>query len=144
MIPYGARVQFHYTLMVDGWVVDTSNGRTPLAYVHGTGEILPGLEEELAAMDRGEHRQFHVPPEKGYGMRNPEAITKVRKDRFEGADGLTIGAVVGGSIAGYRFQGVVTDVDEENVTLDLNHPLAGKRLEFEIEVVDVDPPPASA
>ena len=79
-----------------------------------------------------------MPPEKGYGIRNPEAVTKVPRDRFEGADDLTLGCVVGGRIGGYRFQGTVVDIDADSVTLDLNHPLAGKMLDFEIEIVSVN------
>lgn len=137
MIQPGSIVKFHYTLSIDGSIIDTSNGREPLQYIHGTGQIVPGLEDGMEGMAEGAHRHITLTPERGYGNRNPDAVQRLPRDVFVGADQLEVGAVVSGKSGGIPFQAVVTEVSEESVTLDLNHPLAGKTLDFDVEIVEV-------
>ncbi len=130
----------HYTLKDNsGETLDSSEGREPLAFIHGIGNIIVGLEEQLEGKAAGDKVKATVSPEKGYGLRSDENVHIVPLSSFQ-ADGdeqLTEGMQVrvetsqGVSIAD------VTKIDGEEVTLDLNHPLAGETLHFEVEIVDV-------
>lgn len=140
MIPAGSTVKIHYKLLVDGDVIDSSEGKAPLTYTQGSGELVEGLEERLTELEEGVQAHVVVPPDKGYGQRDPGAIRSVRKDAFREPDTLQPGSVIQAQTEqGKVVQVRVLEVGEENVTLDLNHPLAGKTLEFQIEVVEVSP-----
>jgi len=137
-IQKGSKVSFDYTLTVDGEVIDSSDGRSPLEYVHGSGEIIPGLSKELEGMASGEEKKVAVLPEDGYGTVNPKAFQEVSKDRFpeevELKEGLTLEA------KGPEGQAVpvrITEVKDEAVVVDFNHPLAGKSLTFDVKIVAV-------
>ena len=134
----GSKVSINYTLKVEGEVVDTSQGREPLQYTQGSGQIIPGLEKELKGLKKGDKKSVTVNPDEGYGRHNPDAIQKVPRDAFKDTKNLKKGDVVGGNVSGQRFQAVVVDMNEKEVTLDLNHPLAGKTLNFDIEIVNVE------
>ena len=138
MIKEGSTVKIHYTLAVDGKQIDDSKSRGPLSYVQGAGQIVRGLEEHLAELQAGDVTRVEVPQEKAYGVRNEEAVQVLPLDAFENPDGLQVGAMIEGATAeGQRFSAMVKGVDENNVTLDLNHPLAGKTLLFEVEILEV-------
>ena len=137
MIDNGSKVKIHYTLKVDDKVVDSSVGSEPLVYVQGQGQLIPGLEEQLQGVKEGAKKQITVSPERGYGNRKEEALHRVPKEAFREPDTLTVGDVVTGEVRGEPFQARVADVSNEGITLDLNHPLAGKTLDFEIEVLEV-------
>jgi FKBP-type peptidyl-prolyl cis-trans isomerase SlyD len=138
VIKDGSKVQFHYSLKVDDEQVESSEGREPLSYTHGEGEIIPGLESELEGLEVGAKKSVTIPPAEGYGERNDSAVQEVPKEAFQNADELNQGDMVNGQIAGQPFRATVAEVGDETVTLDLNHPLAGKTLNFEVEVVAVD------
>lgn len=138
MITKGSKVSIHYSLTVEGQVVDSSVGKQPLTFVHGAGQIIPGLDQELGGLKAGDKKKVVVAPELGYGPRNPEAIQKVPLTAFQDAEKIKAGDVVQGDVQGKKFQAMVATVDKDAVTLDLNHPLAGKTLNFEIEVVKVE------
>lgn len=128
----------HYTLKNDaGEVLDSSEGREPLLYLHGAGNIIPGLESALDGKAVGDQLNVQVDPEQGYGPHREDLIQTVPRDQFQGVDQIDVGM---------RFQAesnqgpmvvTVTAVDEQNVTVDGNHPLAGENLNFEVEVVEV-------
>ncbi|MDX1497164.1 MAG: peptidylprolyl isomerase [Salinisphaeraceae bacterium] len=128
----------HYTLKNDaGEVLDSSEGREPLLYLHGAGNIIPGLESALDGKAAGDQLNVQVDPEQGYGPHREDLIQTVPRDQFQGVDQIDVGM---------RFQAesnqgpmvvTVTAVDEQNVTVDGNHPLAGENLNFEVEVVEV-------
>lgn len=136
-IESGSTVSIHYTLAVDGEVVDTSDGGEPLTYVHGSSEIIPGLDAELKGLRKGDKKRVSVPPDKAYGPRDPDAVQTVAKSAFPESEGIDVGDVVRGQVGGRPFEATVQAIEEDSVTLDLNHPLAGKILEFDIDVVDV-------
>jgi FKBP-type peptidyl-prolyl cis-trans isomerase 2 len=139
VIKDGSTVSVHYKLTVDGEVADTSEGREALKYAHGSGQMIPGFEKALTGMKKGEKKNFELSPEEGYGVRSDEAMRKVPKEAFEEIEGLMAGMVIGlQSPDGQDMQAVVAEVEEKEVTLDLNHPLAGKKLNFEVEVVEVE------
>jgi len=137
-IQEGSKVSIHYTLTVEGEVVDTSKGNPPLEYVHGKGEIIPGLEEALIGLKSGDTKNAVVTPEKGYGPRFDQAVQKVPAASFPQKNSLKVGDMVSGQVSGKPFQGKVVEVTAADVTLDMNHPLAGKELHFEVEVVAVE------
>lgn len=142
-IAQGSRVSMHYKLSVDGKQVDSSEGREPLTFTFGNGEMIPGLEEEIRDMGTGEKKSFTVAPDKGYGERRSEAVQTVSKKSFKDVEGLSVGSIVGiQAPGGGYFQATVTDIAGEDVTLDLNHPLAGKTLNFEVEITEVGDAPS--
>jgi FKBP-type peptidyl-prolyl cis-trans isomerase SlyD len=137
----GTTVKFNYTLTVDGKMLETSvgAGKEPATVILGKHSIIPGLEDALAGMKIGEKRKVTVTPEKGYGPYHPEGVTVVPKSSFQnGAAGLKPGMMVSGHGAdGRPFPAKVTKVDADSITLDMNHPLAGKTLNFDVEVLSV-------
>jgi FKBP-type peptidyl-prolyl cis-trans isomerase SlyD len=130
-------VTIDYTLRDDqGDVLDSSQGQEPLTYIHGAGNIIPGLENALAGKGPGESLKVTIPPAEGYGDRDEELVQKVPRDRFPGGSvevGMRFHAQ--GS-AGSQVVTVVA-VDEGNVTVDANHPLAGMTLAFDVKVLEV-------
>lgn len=128
----------HYTLTDDdGETLDSSRERGPLSYLHGAGNIVPGLEAALAGKTAGDQFQTEVPPEKGYGVHNPEMLQQVPKSAFQGAPEIKPGMQ-------FRAEGpqgatmiTVRELNGDSVTVDANHPLAGKTLHFNVEVTDV-------
>lgn len=137
MIQDGSKVKLHYKLSVDEEQVESSFDKEPLAYTHGEGQIIPGLEQELTGMEQGEKKTVTIPPGQAYGERNDQAVQEVPKEAFGDVDELNVGDVVSGKISGQPFRATVEGIGDENITLDLNHPLAGKTLTFEVEVVEV-------
>lgn len=138
MIQKGAKVKFDYTLTVDGKVQDSSAGRGPLEYTHGAGQIIKGLEEVLEQMNVGEKKTVKIAAEKAYGPVLEEAIKRVPKTAIMNADQLKIGDMVGASNAGHTFRAIVKEISDQEITLDFNHPLAGKELTFEVEIKEIN------
>ena len=124
----------HYTLRDDaGNILDSSEGRDPLYYLHGEGNLIPGMEEGLEGKAAGDKTEIHVAPEKGYGVRNPELVEEVPKKAFGGQNvevGMQFETNEGDLIT-------VTKVGPDTVTVDANHPLADQNLHFNVEVLDV-------
>jgi FKBP-type peptidyl-prolyl cis-trans isomerase SlyD len=129
---------FNYTLTNDaGEVIDTSEGRAPLAYLHGAGNIVPGLEKEMTGRSPGDKFDVVVTPEEGYGTPNPMLIQTVPREAFQGVDTIEVGMAFQAQTPQGPLSVVVSKVDADNVTVDGNHPLAGQTLHFAIEVTDV-------
>jgi len=129
----------HYTLKNDdGEVLDTSEGRDPLAYLHGAGNIVPGLESELDGKAVGESIEVRVEPKDGYGEKVDDMIQTVPRDKMPEGIELQVGMQLQAQTPEGHAQ-VVTIVGLTNtdVTLDGNHPLAGVALNFAVEVVEV-------
>lgn len=138
MIKKGSKVKIHYTLKVEGEVVDSTSGQDPLDFEHGIGELIPGFEENLEGLKAGETKKFEVEPDKGYGQHNPNAVEKIPLQVFKNPEQLGPGERITGQIGGQTFHATVLEVGDNDVTVDLNHPLAGKTLDFEVEVVAVE------
>jgi FKBP-type peptidyl-prolyl cis-trans isomerase 2 len=137
VIQKGSKVKVHYTLKVEGQVVQSTFGKDPYAYVQGSGQVLPSLEKELEGLKAGDKKGIELPPERGYGQRDPRAFRKLSLSAFRDPDTIHRGQKVAGELDGQKFEAVVADVGSDNVTLDMNHPLAGRTLEFQLEVVEV-------
>lgn len=129
---------FHYTLTNDaGEVLDSSNGREPLPYLHGKGNIVPGLEKALAGKKAGDKLDVVVAPEEGYGPHIDSLVQVVPKSAFQGVENLEPGMQFQAESNMGPVSVVVTSVDGENVTVDGNHPLAGETLHFSVEITQV-------
>ena len=140
-IANGTNVSLEYTLKLeDETVVDTNVGAAPLTYTHGSNEIIPGLEKALIGMKVGESTQVVVPAEEAYGGVDSGAIQEVPKEKLP-PDALHVGAQVQGQDdSGEPLQARVTEVKDQTVVLDFNHPLAGKTLYFDVKVLDIQQP----
>jgi FKBP-type peptidyl-prolyl cis-trans isomerase SlyD len=141
VVEQGARVQIEYTIKDDaGHVIDSNRGEAPLAYTHGRKQLVPGLEQALGGMHVGEAKSVTVGPEDGFGPVLPEAQTEVPKEIVP-SDALHVGAELVARAPGGAERVVrVKEVRDGTVVLDLNHPLAGKTLNFDVRVVDVETP----
>jgi FKBP-type peptidyl-prolyl cis-trans isomerase SlyD len=144
VIKDGSVVSFEYTLSSeDGKTIESNKGKPPLKYTQGSRQIVPGLEKELTGMKPGDEKRVKVTPEEGYGPVDPKGFQEFPKDKIP-SDALKVGAVLMAN--GPRGQQVpvrVHEIKENTVVLDLNHPMAGKTLLFDIKVLDVQqaPPP---
>jgi FKBP-type peptidyl-prolyl cis-trans isomerase SlyD len=131
-------VSFHYTLRDDsGSIAESSAGGSPVVYLHGRNQIVPGLETQLAGKQSGDKFTAIVTPEQGYGMRDENAIQRVPLKHLATRGPIVAGQLVVVNTRDGGRQARVVKVGHFNADLDLNHPLAGKTLTFEIEVVDV-------
>jgi FKBP-type peptidyl-prolyl cis-trans isomerase SlyD len=142
----GMMVSLDYTLKgTDGKVMETSKGREPLKYIHGQKMMIPGLERELTGMRVGGQKNVTVKPEDAYGKINPQAVQEVPREKIP-ENALKVGAVLAArSPEGMVVPMTVRQIKEKTVVMDLNHPMAGKTLVFDVKVVDIQPaPPPSA
>ncbi len=118
-------------------VLDSNKGMDPLEFVMGHGQLIPGLEAQLVGMDKGDTAEITVQPSDAYGEKNEDAIQQIPREQFEGVD-LEVGmSLYGQGAEGETVQVIVKDFDDDNVTVDYNHPLAGKELMFAVVIDDV-------
>lgn len=131
-------VLMHYTLTNDqGEVLDSSSGGEPLAYLHGSGGIIPGLEKALEGKQAGDKLQVKVSPAEGYGEREAGLIQQMPRRAFKGIPDLRVGMQLQAqSEQGMRII-TVTNIQGDMVTVDGNHALAGVPLNFDVEIVEV-------
>ncbi len=132
-------VSMHYKLTDDeGNVLDSSEGSEPLNYLHGAGNIIPGLEKALVGKVAGDTLQVRVEPAEGYGEVVPELIQTVERAAFQGVDTVEAGMAFEAQAPDGSIQRIVVKkVEGDEVTIDANHPLAGVTLNFDIEIVNV-------
>ena len=132
-------VSMHYKLTDDdGNVLDSSEGGAPLAYLHGAGNIIPGLEQALTGKAVGSELEVHVEPADGYGELNPDLLQVVPRAAFQGVESIEVGmAFQAQGPEGGAQRIVVKAVEGDEITVDANHPLAGVALNFAVEVVAV-------
>jgi len=137
-------VGMEYTLTVDGKVVDSTEGKPPFHYVHGRRQIVPGLERALAGLKVGEETQVTIEPKDGYGDVDPEAFVEIARAQLPPDTAPEVGMTLRGvNPSGQGFQATVQQVKDETVVLNLNHPLAGKTLQFKIKITGIAPAPAT-
>lgn len=135
----GDKIKVHYHgKLTTGETFDSSAGREPLEFEVGGGQVIPGFDDGVTGMTVGEKKTIHIPFMEAYGPSNPEMIIPMPKERFPADMQLEIGMPLGMSDQdGHQFQVVVTEIRETDVLLDANHPLAGKDLIFDLELVEI-------
>ncbi|MDR1759582.1 MAG: peptidylprolyl isomerase [Fibrobacter sp.] len=133
-------VSMNYTLTSDeGEVIDSSTGREPLEYIQGQGMIVPGLEKEMEGHSVGDKFKVKVSPAEGYGEINEALLQEVPLNAFQGAEKVEAGMMFYAQTPGGQIPLTVRKVTDTHATVDANHALAGKNLNFEIEVVGIKP-----
>lgn len=131
-------VTLHFALKLEnGDLVDSTFDKQPATFKFGDGNLLPGFELALQGLKAGDKRSLHIEPEHGFGPTNPQNLQVMPRGQFEGmelSEGLM---VIFQDAAKGEVPGVVSRFDDQQVTIDFNHPLAGKALTFEVEILDV-------
>jgi peptidylprolyl isomerase len=140
----GDTVHVHYKgSLEDGTLFDSSEGNDPISFTIGTGEVITGFEEAIVGMSEGDSKTERIVPERAYGERRDELVFSVGRDQMPEGD-VEVGDMLSvGFPDGRTAQVQIAELDEESVTLDANHPLAGKTLVFELELVSIDAAPSS-
>ncbi len=137
-IEKGKEVTFSYTLKVDGEVIDSSEKHGPITYTHGQGQIIPGLASNLEGLTEGTEKQVTVPPAQAYGKINTEAFKEVPKsslpEKVEPKEGMLLQVK---TQQGQNVPVKISEVKDETIVLDLNHPLAGKTLDFDVKIESI-------
>ena len=135
---HGRVVSLHYTLTDDlGVQLDSSRGHEPFVYLHGYGNIIPGLENAFEGCEAGFSSAIQVAPVDGYGEYNPQAVFEVPREQFPPSEDIQVGMQVQGEGAQGILNFSVVGVNDQAVTLDANHPMAGKNLHFAVDVLEV-------
>jgi len=136
----GQVVSMHYTLHVNGQVLDSSEGGEPLQFIQGMGHIIPGLEQELYNMKIGESKKVVVAAKDGYGEMDSEALMDVPRDSFPTDVPLEIGTEMElRDQSDHPVYARIETISADNVRLNMNHPLAGKELHFDVKIADLRP-----
>ena len=136
----GQVVYMDYVLKVDGKVVDSSEAGNPLQFIQGMGHIIPGLEHELYDMKIGENKKVVVLPKDGYGEVDAEAFMDVPRDSFPTDVPLEKGTELElREQSGHTMLARIDTVSDENIRLNMNHPLAGKELHFDVTISGLRP-----
>lgn len=134
----GDTVRVHYTgTLDDGTVFDSSREREPLEFNLGTGQVIPGFDQALTGMKPGESKKVTIPADQAYGPYRDELVLVVDRAEFPAEIAPTLGDQFELSQDGQSFVVNVTDVNDDSVTLDANHPLAGEDLTFELQLVEI-------
>lgn len=135
----GDTVKVHYTgKLSDGKVFDSSEGQEPLAFTIGKGRVIQGFESGVLGMEVGEKKTITIPPEEAYGLRNEELVAVINKSDIPSNIDVAVGQRL--QIRQPDGQGIpvtMTEVTDESVTLDANHPLAGQELVFDVELMEI-------
>ena len=136
----GQKVKVHYTgKLEDGTVFDSSREREPLEFTVGNGDVIPGVDKAVEGMTEGDTKQVSIPCEEAFGEHDDNRVMEVPKtqlpDDIEPKEGLRL---QGQTENGDNIQMQVVGVGDDNITVDANHPLAGKTLVFDLEVVEVE------
>ncbi len=136
----GDTVHLHYTgTLLDGTPFDSSEGRDPLAFVVGSGQIIPGLDTAIPGMQVGDKKVVKIGADDAYGQLNPDMRQAVPRDGIPADIPLEVGIQLQMQTPdGQAMPVTVVEVDEATVTLDANHPLAGKDLQFDIELIKIE------
>jgi FKBP-type peptidyl-prolyl cis-trans isomerase SlyD len=133
-------VSIHYTLTNDaGEVLDSSIGQETLDYLHGTGNIISGLEGAITGKSIGDKFKIRIEPADAYGEIHEDRVQVISRDMFEGIDDIQVGMQFHADVS--HGPGVVTvvSINDDDITIDGNHPLAGIALTFDVEVIDIRP-----
>lgn len=142
IIEKGCKVTLHFSLKLDdGSVVDSTPSEKPASLIIGDGNLPEGFEETLYGLAPGEDRISRVPPEKAFGMPNPNNVQRIPTSNFASGVELEEGLIISFSdTANNELPGVVRAFDDKTAEVDFNHPLSGRHLIFEVQILDVQTP----
>lgn len=142
-IETGKQVSIHYTLTLDdGTIVTTTRNGNPLTYIHGTRNVVPGLEKALEGLTVGASKKISLKPEDAYGEFQSGKILEVKKSEVTGD--LQVGSFVEGTRpTGELIRSRIVEIKKDTVVLDFNHPMAGKNLHYDVTVVGIQNSAAS-
>ncbi|AEI14566.1 peptidylprolyl isomerase FKBP-type [Flexistipes sinusarabici DSM 4947] len=135
-----SKVTFHYTVTIeDGTVVDSTKEEEPLTVQLGEKQLLPDLEKELVGMKEGEEKSVELTPEQAFGEIQEDAITDIPRQNINLDENIQEGMYIDLTDENEQnFRGLVKELNDDNVKIDFNHPLAGRKLTFYVEVVEVN------
>jgi FKBP-type peptidyl-prolyl cis-trans isomerase 2 len=136
-IKKGDKIKVHYTgTFEDGKVFDTSEGKDPLEFTAGEGKVIKGFDEAVIGMKKDEEKEIKIESKDAYGDHNPQLIKKIMKDQLPKDKNPEKGMMlVIGTPDGQQIPAKITEVTDKDVTIDINHPLAGKNLNFKIKII---------
>lgn len=145
MIEDNLVVTMDYELRIDGEIVDTSEDGDPIIFLQGSGQIIPGLEKAIYGLKKGDQKTIRVEPKDGYGEIDPESVVEVPKDEFPEDFPLELGVEITVNTEDVddeeaedeEMEATIVAINKDTVTLDFNHPLAGKTLEFSVNILDI-------
>jgi len=146
MIAKNKVVSLHYVLKEgtkEGEVIEETAGEEPMVFLYGAGQMIPKFEDEINGKTKGDKAEFGIKAAEAYGELDESAVITLPIDVFKNEGAVDLEMLKVGNVLpmqdgdGNRMDGIVTDVDEKEVKMDFNHPMAGKDLYFEIEVVEV-------
>ncbi len=138
IIEKGKTVSFEYTLTLeDNKVIDSNAGGEPLTFTHGSSQIIPGLEDQMIGMKTGDSKKITVKAEDGYGPVIQEAIIELKTEQVPESSRKVGAMLQTNSPDGQIVRGRISSIDEKKAVIDLNHPLAGKTLFFDVKVLDI-------
>lgn len=137
----GTRVYLNFSVSLeDGSEVDSNFGGDPVDFAVGDGSLLPGFERRLFGMTAGQRQMFRVPPEDAFGQPNENNVQRLPREQFEDDVELEIGLVFSFADAGGgELPGMIIAFDDDEVTVDFNHPLSGRTILFDVQVHRVEP-----
>ncbi len=134
----GKKVTLHYKLYVENQLLETADDKDPFIYTQGQHQIVPGLEKGLAGLKVGEHKEIRVKPEEAYGLPNPKAVREISTDKLPAEVPKKVGTILEAkSPQGQVLLVKIKEVKDKTVVVDFNHPLAGKELVFQVDVISV-------
>ena len=136
LVSAGTRVYLNFSLSLeDGSEVDSIYGGEAVSFAVGDGNLLPGFEEKVIGMKSGERRLYRVPPEDAFGQPNEANVQRVAREGFDSDIALELGLVCSfADAAGGELPGMIVAFDDDEVTVDFNHPLAGRTVLFDVQV----------
>jgi FKBP-type peptidyl-prolyl cis-trans isomerase SlpA len=142
-ITIGSKVTLHFALrLADGTVADSSFDNEPVSFVVGDGALDKGLEMALIGLGAGDRQTLTLMPGQAFGAREDAALQWLERDQFPPDMALEEGQIIGFTgQAGEDIAGAVIEIQQQRVKMDFNHPLAGREIEFEVEILSVDNPP---
>ena len=138
-IETGMSVTLHFSLVLeDGHIIDSNFESEPATFSVGDGNLLPGFESTLMGLVNGDEREFTIPPEQAFGQHNPQNVQAVERGNFDQEE-LELGAMFSFQNGDGELPGVIVGVDDNEVMIDFNHPLAGKNIIFQVKIIDIAP-----
>ena len=140
IITENSTVTMHFSLALeDGSIIDTNFEGAPATFTMGDGSLLPGFEEALIGLSVDQRSSFSINPERGFGQHNPSNLQTLKRKEFAADMELSIGLVISfADAAKGELPGVISAIGDEEVIVDFNHPLAGKSIRFEVQVVGIE------